>query len=126
MLLTSLALLAFPTVLEIVADVNEWKRDIRDKKGQDVIIRGIVMILVALLNFLFVDKGASFWASFAVSVGIFVMFFDYFMGMYLTKNPFFLGTTSQSDRFLKIWPWYLTLLARGTVLAIAITLYKLL
>lgn len=117
-------LLAIPTIFEIFTDTAEFRKNIRDKKGQDTIIRGLLMILVALLDCLFVNKDVSFWQSLFLSFGIFVMFFDYVMGMILTKNPFFLGTTSQTDRFWSFIPWYCGLLVRGTVFAIAVILYE--
>lgn len=117
-------LLAIPTIYEIVTDRAEWKKDIRDKKGQDVIIRTLMMVLVAILNCLFVDPGVTFWQSFVLSVGIFVMFFDYSMGVILARNPFFLGTTSQTDSIWRFIPWYCGLLVRGMVFAISIILYE--
>lgn len=120
----SLLLLTAPTIWEILTDHAEWKKDVRDKKGQDVIIRGVIMITVAALDCLVVNPEAAFWQSLLLTFGIFVMFFDYIMGILLTKNPFFLGTTSQTDRFWRFIPWYCGLLVRGTVLAIAVILYK--
>lgn len=120
---SSLLLLSLPTVYEIVADVREWRKGERDKKTHDVIIRGVMMALVALLDYLFVGK-ETFWQSYFLSVGIFVMFFDYIMGMYLTKNPFFLGTTSKTDGIWKFLPWYLGLLVRGTLFAMSYCIYK--
>jgi len=120
---SSLLLLAVPTIYEIVADVKEWRKDERDKKTRDVIIRAVMMALVALLDYLFVGK-QTFWQSYLLSVGIFVMFFDYIMGIYLTKNPFFLGTTSKTDGIWQFLPWYLGLLVRGTLFAMSYCIYK--
>ena len=52
------------------------------------------------------------------------MFFDYCMGIILTKNPFFLGTTSKTDSIWRFIPWYCGLLVRGMVFAISIILYE--
>lgn len=117
-------LLFLPTLFEILTDRADWKKHIKDKKGQDVIIRTILMAFVALLNYLFIDKDSTFWQSFILSVGYFVMFFDYIIGVIMARNPFFLGTTSQTDRIWKFIPWYCGLLVRGTVFAISIILYE--
>lgn len=120
----SLILLSVPTIYEIVADVNEWRKGERDKKTHDVIIRAVIMSLVSLVNCLFVDTSVTFWQSFILSVGVFIFFFDPMMGIYLKKNPFFLGTTSKTDQFWKFLPWYCQLLVRGTTLAIGFILYE--
>jgi hypothetical protein len=122
-MILSLLLLSVPTIYEIVSDVKEWRKDERDKKTRDVIIRGLMMVLVALIDCLFVGK-ESFWQGYILSIGLFVMFFDYIMGIYLTKNPFFLGTTSQTDSIWKFLPWYLGVLVRGTFFAATIILYQ--
>jgi hypothetical protein len=116
-----LTLLCFPTVIELVEDYRDHKKDKRDDKVGDVVRRGILILLMAVIAKLF--GAPSIWQAALLSTGIFVMFFDYFMGMLLTNNPFFLGTTSQSDMKLKIWPWYLLLLARGVFFAATVTLY---
>lgn len=123
MAILSSFILFVPTLYEIITDRAEWKKNIRDKKGQDVIIRGLIMILVSLINCLFVNKDVTFWQSFILSFGYFVMFFDPVMGIILKQNPFFLGTTSKTDKILKFVPWYVQLLLRGTVFAISILVY---
>lgn len=117
-----LALLSFPTIQEIVFDFFfEYKKGKRDNKVGDTIIRGIVIFFLSALSLFF--GAPSLWKSMLLSTGIFIMFFDYTMGILLTNNPFFLGTTSQSDRKLSIWPWYLLLLARGLFFAATVFIY---
>lgn len=123
-MLWSMMLLSVPTVYEIISDVYEWRKGERDKKKRDVIIRGLMMTAVSMINCFVLAPEVTFWQSFGLSVGLFVLFFDYIMGIYLTKNPFFLGTTSQTDMFWKFIPWYIGLLMRGTVFAISFVLYK--
>ena len=117
------AVLSAPLVWEVLSDYNEWRKEKRDKKREDVAIRGCLMGVAAVINTHLIDPSVMAWQGFMLSAGIFIFHFDYIMGYLLTKNPFFLGTTSQTDIFLKSLSGLLGLFGRGILFAIGIFIY---
>lgn len=123
-------LMSLPAVAEVIADVKEWKNNIRDKKGLDVVFRVLGMTLVGIFQSWFTD--ISWWQGAILSAGIFILTFDYIMGYFLTKHKkgwsltkrlTFLGTTSRIDRFLREIHWPFVLFFRGIIFAVCITAY---
>ncbi len=117
--------LAVPTILEVVADYKEHKKKPGDNHVGDLIMRGIMMVVMGVIAH-FINPEYAWWQGTILSIGIFVMFFDYAMGVLLTKNPFYLGTTSQTDSILRKSPWFSLLIVRGLLfVASIITYYQL-
>lgn len=89
-------LLASPLIWESITDIREYKKGKRDDKKKDVYVRGGIALgaswLVSLLN-----PNVTILQALALSIGIFVMFFDYIVAYGMTKRLTFLGTTAKTD-----------------------------
>ena len=123
-----------PTVLEAALDYREHKkREERAKKDPnykpkgdnhvgDLVMRGALMVVMGIIAH-FIDPQYMWWQGSILSLGIFIMFFDFIMGYLLTKNPLYLGKTSQTDRKLVGLSGFATIFCRGILFASAVTTY---
>lgn len=116
--------LIMPTILEVTLDRIDIKRfgTDRHKSTGDLLVRGSALFFAGFLAHL-ISPDKAIWQGAVLALGMFVMFFDYIMGYLLTKNPFYLGKTSQSDRFLSEMPWYGILFFRGVLFVSTIATY---
>lgn len=128
------AILAMPTIIEAILDFRAHKKEQAKAKAdpkykpkgdnhkEDLKMRAALMIVAGIAVSL-LDPGHAAWQGVILSLGIFVMFFDYLMGFLLTKNPFYLGETSQTDSWWAAIPLHGALLWRGILFVSAITAY---
>lgn len=123
-------LMSLPTAVEAYVDVRDFRKGKRDKKkGRDMVFRIVGMFLVGAIQALFTDY--SWWQGAILSGGIFVLVFDILVGFLmtaksgrtLTQRLFYLGKTSQSDRWLNFMPGFMILFFRGIIFVACATAY---
>jgi hypothetical protein len=115
-------LMSLPTAVEAYVDVRDFKKGKRDKKkGRDVVFRCAGFLLAGVLQALLTDY--SWWQGAILSGGIFILLFDIIVGYGMTGRPFFLGKTSQTDRWLNFMPWFMILFFRGIIFVACATVY---
>jgi hypothetical protein len=115
-------LMCVPTAVEAYVDVRDFREGKRDKKkGRDVVFRILGMIFVGIIQSRFTDY--SWWQVAILSGGIFILLFDMVVGYGMTKRLFFLGKTSQTDRWLNFMPWFMILFFRGIIFVACATVY---
>lgn len=108
-------------IIEAAVDYLDHKKGKRDKKTLDVILRVAAFVAVGFIAA--PTDGKTWWQGAILSLGLFVMFFDYIMGYLLTKNPFFLGKTSKTDSlWVRIGPIG-GIIWRGVLFATALKFY---
>lgn len=115
-------ILSLPALVEAGLDYfKEYLKGIADKKGLDVVIRLGGFIAAGVIVSLFTTQ--YWWQGAILSLGIYIMIFDYIMGTLIKKNPFYLGTTSWTDRLIGWMPWFTILILRGILFAATVQVY---
>lgn len=112
-----------PIGVEAFGDYKSAKKGKKDKKGLDVLYRGIYYVGVGLILHWTKAIPQQFWQFVLLGIGSYVMFFDYLTGILFGHNPFYLGKTSQTDSFWNHIPVIAGILWRGIVFASCLTAF---
>ena len=115
-------ILSIPMILEIIQDNRDFKKEKKDKKVLDVILRVVILLPLTYLAGP-VLTGQTMWQGLILATGIYVMFFDFIMGYIVKKNIFYLGNTSKLDQIWGRVPWHMQIPIRGILLASAMSAF---